>query len=492
MDQVTAIRHAVLGLGRSRRWAAKYFNVARGTVDNYVDGTVTPGKRRTASRDAPKTMAAAAALARLVDGTEVSRKQQLTAQRAWELLKQEGVDVSYTIVKQLMAARRRAVAEVFVPLMYKPGDLAEVDFFEVDVVVDRVKTVAWLFLMRLMSSSRDFCWLYARQDQTSFLDGHVRALAHFGGTPQRIAYDNLKLAVKKHLVGSERELTARFLSATSHYAFEADFCRPYQGHDKGGVEARGKNIRLQSMVPVPSGATLDDVSMQVLTDVEKRFWSKPDADVRWAREQAALTTLPRLPFDPRKTDVATVVSSRSTVVIEGATYSVPATWARLTVTSHAGVDEVEVVGPAQQSIRRRRIPKGASDIDYAAHYLGVLATKPQAVRQVADVLVAQLGGPFPAWWQRLLDDDNPRDAARKMARILRGIVDLGREECERRVARVFDNGEALSIALMVESSTLTRPLSLVPKRFDFEVEATSISRFDDLLMAASSVVGGAA
>jgi hypothetical protein len=57
---------------------------------------------------------------------------------------------------------------------------------------------------------------------------------------------------------------------------------------------------------------------------------------------------------------------------------------------------------------------------------------------------------------------------------------------------VFDNGEALSIALMVESSTLTRPLSLVPKRFDFEVEATSISRFDDLLMAASSVVGGAA
>ena len=94
-------------------------------------------------------------------------------------------------------------------------------------------------------------------------------------------------------------------------------------------------------------------------------------------------------------------------------------------------------------------------------------------------------------WQRLIDDDNPRDAARKMARILRDIVDLGRDECERRVARFFDNCEARSIVLMVESSTLTRPLSLVPARFDFDIEGASIAHFDDLLMAASTIVGGA-
>jgi hypothetical protein len=46
-----------------------------------------------------------------------------------------------------------------------------------------------------------------RQDQVSFLDGHVRAFDHFGAVPQRIAYDNLKSAVVKILVGSERELT---------------------------------------------------------------------------------------------------------------------------------------------------------------------------------------------------------------------------------------------------------------------------------------------
>jgi len=112
MDQATAIRHAVLGLGKSRRWAARNFNVARGTVDNYVEATVVPRKRKASPRESPKTTAAAAALARLVEVTAVSRKQQLTAQRAWELLKQEGVDIS--CVKEIVAARRRAAAEVFV------------------------------------------------------------------------------------------------------------------------------------------------------------------------------------------------------------------------------------------------------------------------------------------------------------------------------------------------------------------------------------------
>jgi hypothetical protein len=42
-----------------------------------------------------------------------------------------------------------------------------------DVAGVRVK--AWMFVMRLTHSGRDFAWLYERQDQVSFLDGHVRA-----------------------------------------------------------------------------------------------------------------------------------------------------------------------------------------------------------------------------------------------------------------------------------------------------------------------------
>lgn len=51
------------------------------------------------------------------------------------------------------------------------------------VDIDGTRRKAWLFLMRLMYSGRDFAWIYERQDQISFLDGHVRAFAHVGGVP---------------------------------------------------------------------------------------------------------------------------------------------------------------------------------------------------------------------------------------------------------------------------------------------------------------------
>lgn len=86
-----------------------------------------------------------------------------------------------------IAEWKRQRREVFVPLTYRPGDLAEVDFFEVLVDIDGTRRKAWLFLMRLMYSGRDFAWIYERQDQVSFLDGHVRAFAHFGGVPARLA-----------------------------------------------------------------------------------------------------------------------------------------------------------------------------------------------------------------------------------------------------------------------------------------------------------------
>ena len=67
------------------------------------------------------------------------------------------------------------------PLVHRPGDEAQVDFFEVTVELRGERRKAWKFLMRLMYSGRDFVRLYDRQDQVAFLDGHVRAFAHFGG-----------------------------------------------------------------------------------------------------------------------------------------------------------------------------------------------------------------------------------------------------------------------------------------------------------------------
>src|SRR5204863_5926421 len=145
----------------------------------------------------------------LESGQWTGGKQRLTATRLHALLVAEGYRVGVTVAKAAVAEWKRERREVFVPLTYRPGDLAEVDFFEVLVDIDGTRRKAWLFLMRLMYSGRDFAWIYERQDQISFLDGHVRAFAHFDAVPARVAYDNLRAAVVRILVGGARTLTPR-------------------------------------------------------------------------------------------------------------------------------------------------------------------------------------------------------------------------------------------------------------------------------------------
>src|SRR5437867_1457963 len=294
VDQVHVIRHNVLVEGRSQRQIAKEFGISRVTVRKYVEEAV-PIRKESAPRPRPvweKVSARVDAL--LAESAQwTGGKQQLTATRLHELLVGEHHRVGVTLVKEAVAEWKRQRREVFVPLTYRPGDLAEVDFFEVLVDVDGTRRKAWLFLMRLMYSGRDFAWIYERQDQVSFLDGHVRAFAHFGGVPARVAYDNLKAAVVRILVGGARALTPRFTALVSHYLLEACFCRPGEGHDKGGVEARGKAVRQQALVPIPVGPTLAVINATLLAQMDARLDTTRDAagrtiGVRFTEEQRVL------------------------------------------------------------------------------------------------------------------------------------------------------------------------------------------------------------
>ena len=202
---------------------------------------------------------------------------------------------------------------------------------------------AWKFLMHLMYSGYDFVWLYDRCDQLALLDAHVRAFAYFGGVPQRIAYDNLTPAVRK-IVGSERVLTERFAALATHDLFEACCARPGEGHDKGGVESRGKTIRLQPLTPIPAGDTLQAIAGATLSEVGAASRTRVHATGQtvWELFQAEcprVRTLPAVAFDARRTPCL-LVNNRALVQIEGATYSVPSTWAGRTITAAMGVEEI--------------------------------------------------------------------------------------------------------------------------------------------------------
>ena len=406
MDQVHVVRHKVLVEGRSQRAVARELGLARVTVRKYLEQAAPVRKAEAAPRPRPVWDAVAervqALLAESVRWT--GGKQRLTATRLHELLVAEGHRVGVTVVKDAVAEWKRQRREVFVPLTYRPGDLAEVDFFEVLVDVDGTRRKAWLFLMRLMYSGRDFAWIYERQDQISFLDGHVRAFAHFDGVPARVAYDNLRAAVVRILVGGARTLTPRFAALASHYLLEACFCRPGEGHDKGGVESRGKAVRQQALVPIPVGPTL-----AVIND------DAAGADGCAARHQARCGR----PDDRRALRRgAAPVPARPDAVRAGGDDVRHGVAARAGAARGRGLLGAESLGRARSRRAHRRDDRddrrprrdarllhprkrfGQRSIDYR-HYLSELARKPQAVRQVLPDLLRDLGDPFPAIWDQL-------------------------------------------------------------------------------------------
>lgn len=478
MEEVYVVRHRHFVEGVPIRQLAREMGIDRNTIRRYLRGA-PPGVGRPRGRPGAPVHEAVhpRAIAILEDSKRwTAGKQRLTAARLYTMLVGEGHDVGYTVVKQIVREWKRRKQEVFVPLVYRPGDLAEVDFFEVFVDVAGARRKAHMFVMRLMHSGRDFAWLYPRQDQTCFLDGHVRAFAHLGAVPHRLAYDNLKAAVRKMLVGSERELQARFLALTTHYLFEASFARPRTGHDKGGVEARGKGIRWQELVPIPSGDDLATISADLLARLDART---TDA---FADELAAMLPLPAITMRSARCLPGVSVSSRGLVKVDGAHYSVWSTWARRDVTAYAGVDEVTFVfADDKRVVAHPRQPFGKRSVDYR-HYVRELAHKPQALRQVADELIAALGEPFAAAWRLLVDQHGPKQAARVFAQVLQAIEQRGEVVVAREVSSALASGEALQLAVRTRTTTSSVPVESLPSSLaHIEVHAGSAADYDALL-----------
>jgi len=478
-----SIKHQVGPQRRSVRAVARETGHSRNTVRRYARGAEPGQSAQGRPRASPKKAAAQAALVALLADVEQQqdRKQRLTAQRAFDLLKKRGVDVGYTIVKELFAEERRRRAEVFVPLSWQKGEAAFVDFFEVlvdveeplgarvdstyevdGVVFHRVK--AHLFVMRLPATGIDVVTLYPRQDQVCFLDGHVRAFRQLGGVPSRIGYDNLKPAVKK-FVNHGRQLQERFASLSNHYRFEPVFARPYTGHDKGTVEARGKSIRWNVLTPIPRGLSLLDIDLD----------SPVELDDEQRDEINRLQSLPAVDFDARRHVVASV-TSRSLVQVEGLTCSVPERLARTDVDAFLGPFAVDIVGRDGIRVTHLRAAFGGKRLDYR-HYLKTLSEKPQAVRQVAHVLVPQLGEPFASTWRALLLEHDPIDAARVFCRVLRRIHDVGFDSAAAECLR----GDAITRGARAPPTTPATSTMHVPVRLRVEVETSSLAIYDTLL-----------
>jgi transposase len=415
VEQFEGIRRDHRDRGLSIRELARKHRVHRRTVRAALADAVPPA-RKVPEREAPVTGAHVELVRRwLTEDLDAPRKQRHTARRVWQrLLEEEGAVVAESTVRNLVAGLRAEVAGTRVQVMivqeHRPGEEAEVDFGEFRASIGGVVLRLWMFCMRLSHSGRAFHYAYANQAQESFLDGHVRAFAAFGGVPTgMIRYDNLKPAVIRCALGRERFEHPRFVALRSHYGFDSFYCIPGKegAHEKGGVEGEIGRFRRRHLTPVPHVGSLAALNEAMAAadarDDARRIGARPvTVGVMFATEAPLLLALPPAPFDAT-TALSVRVDAKARVCVRQSYYSVPARYAGTRLDVALGASTVRVLhGSTVVAEHVRSLHKGSQDL-VLDHYLEVLTRKPGALAGSSALATARAAKTFTpvheAYWK---------------------------------------------------------------------------------------------
>ncbi len=143
---------------------------------------------------------------------------------------------------------------------------------------------------------------YPQQTHERLFDAHNHAFRVLGGAPRRGIYDNMRTAVDKVGRGKERKVNTRLAAMVSHFLFEAEFCNPASGWEKGQIEKNVQDARHRLWQPTPSfpsrealNAWLEAQCRALWAEIPHGAQPGAIADV-WREEAQHLMQLPR-PFD---------------------------------------------------------------------------------------------------------------------------------------------------------------------------------------------------
>lgn len=385
-DQREIIRRAYHIDGKSLRQIARELGVSRDAVTKAVRPLPFSLPRPKQSRPWPVLGHYQTRIDTLIEqSARLPPKQRYTAHRIWEILREEGFTGSESRLRQYVHERKQALhpPERFIPLTFEPGQDAQVDWGEAQVILSGRRQTVQLFVMRLCYSRRLFVMAFPSQKRESFFFGHVQAFEHFGGVPARVSYDNLSTAVKSAFEHDKHRREQRpFTIFRSHYLFESHFCTPGQGHEKGGVEHGVGFVRRNFLVPLPEAASFADLNGYLrdacLRDDQRQVAHQPDTiGAMWEAERPLLRPLPPFAFDCCLLTQGRV-TPYSQVVFETNRYSVPVHRTQREVTLKAYPFHLDILDRTTLLARHVRCYERDQDVFDPLHYLPLLEQRPGA------------------------------------------------------------------------------------------------------------------
>jgi len=331
------------------------------------------------------------------------RKQRRSLKQLHADLVALGYLGSYDRVTAFARAWRQAQQEVsrtagrgvYVPLVFAPGEAFQFDWSEDWAVIAGERVKLQIAQFKLSHSRAFLLRAYPLQTHEMLFDAHNHAFKVLGGVPRRGIYDNMKTAVDRVRSGKLREVNARFAAMVSHYLFDAEFCNPAAGWEKGQIEKNVQDSRHRIWHQAPAFDSLSDLNVWLQKRCIKLWHDIRHPELReqtvaevWAREQPELMPVTR-PFDGF-VEHTKRVSPMCLVHFERNRYSVPASFANRHVSLRIYADRLVMATEGQviaehQRIIQRDHRSSVTRYDWR-HYLSVVQRKPGALRNGAPFL----------------------------------------------------------------------------------------------------------
>jgi hypothetical protein len=382
----------------------------------------------------------------------------------------------------------------FVPLSFAPGEAFQFDWSEDWAIIDGVRTKLQVAHFKLSYSRAFFVRAYILQTHEMLFDAHNHAFRMLGGVPRRGIYDNMRTAIDKVGRGKARTVNARFAAMVSHYMFEAEFCNPAAGWEKGQVEKNVQDARHRLWQPIPHAESLDGLNLW-LEQRCRALWqdilhgTQPGsvADA-WADEAGSLMPAGR-PFDGF-VEYGKRVSPTCLVHLERNRYSVPASFANRPVSLRVYPDHFLVVAEGQVVCEHRRVIERSHDgpgrtIYDWRHYLAVVQRKPGALRNGAPFL--ELPDDFRRLQQQLLRTPG---GDREMVEILALVLQHDEDAVLTAVSMALEAGVATKTHILnllhrlVDGKPISTPPVTAPQALRLASEPqANVDRYDTLRAA---------
>ena len=207
----------------------------------------------------------------LKEDLKVHYKQRHTAKRVYTRLQEEypeNFDISYNSVCKYVKLVKSKLYQpkAYLPLTFYPG-IAQVDFGTASYLETGIEKKCKYLILTFPFSNAYYYQAFKGENQECLLTGLQNIFHHLHGAPQEILFDNLSAAVV--MKKGNRIKNDLFMKFEMHYGFEAVFCNPNAGHEKGNVENKVGYHRRNFMVPAPTINDFNEYNLKAFAAAEK-------------------------------------------------------------------------------------------------------------------------------------------------------------------------------------------------------------------------------